>query len=204
MLRDIFNELCGRHSPDTPLIATLWKEIETHYAKKGRYYHNITHLENLYKELLPYLDIFRDRDMVLFSLFYHDIIHKATKSDNEEKSALVAEKRLSSLGVQQERIKTCVDHILATKGHTLVPNDDTNLFTDADLSILGQPANVYDKYTLDVRAEYKIYPDLLYRPGRKKVLQHFLQMERIFKTQQFYDKYEAAARMNLERELKTL
>lgn len=55
-----------------------------------------------------------------------------------------------------------------------------------------------------VRKEYSIYPDLLYKPGRKKVLQHFLQMERIFKTQVFYDKYETQSRRNLEKELNQL
>jgi predicted metal-dependent HD superfamily phosphohydrolase len=55
-----------------------------------------------------------------------------------------------------------------------------------------------------VRREYSIYPDLLYKPGRKKVLQHFLNMEHIFKTIHFYTLYEQNARNNLNREIAEL
>ncbi|HET7178254.1 MAG TPA: hypothetical protein VFI14_00955 [Chryseosolibacter sp.] len=52
-----------------------------------------------------------------------------------------------------------------------------------------------------MRREYSMYPDFLYRPGRRKVLQYFLDMERIFKTEEFASKFEKQARGNLEREL---
>lgn len=44
----------------------------------------------------------------------------------------------------------------------------------------------------------------MYVPGRKKVLNYFLAMPRIFKTNHFYEKYEEAARKNLEDELERL
>jgi predicted metal-dependent HD superfamily phosphohydrolase len=49
-----------------------------------------------------------------------------------------------------------------------------------------------------------MYPDFLYRPGRRKVLQHFLDMERIFKTEEFASKFEKQARVNLGWELRGL
>jgi predicted metal-dependent HD superfamily phosphohydrolase len=52
-----------------------------------------------------------------------------------------------------------------------------------------------------VRKEYLIYPDLIYNPGRKKVLHHFLAMDRIFKTDFFYNKFEQQARQNLRKEI---
>jgi len=69
---------------------------------------------------------------------------------------------------------------------------------------LGQPSDVYEQYCGQIRKEYSIYPDIVYKPGRKKVLIHFLNMEKIFKTSFFYDKYELQARANLESELKRL
>ncbi len=201
MLQEIFNSLCRTYTNDQTLIDTLWKEIAHHYGEKGRYYHTLTHLEKLYRELLPLKEVVNEWDVVLFTLFYHDIIYKPTQGDNEEQSALVAEQRMLQLGISTESAKKCVDQIMATKTHTLSKDKDTDLFTDADLSILGQAAEVYDKYAADVRKEYKIYPELLYKPGRKKVLRHFLDMERIFKTEEFYGKYEDIARFNLEREL---
>ena len=59
---------------------------------------------------------------------------------------------------------------------------------------------MYSKYYQNVRKEYSIYPEILYKLGRKKVLKHFLAMEKIFKTDYFYQKFEKNARMNLQRE----
>jgi predicted metal-dependent HD superfamily phosphohydrolase len=95
-------------------------------------------------------------------------------------------------------------HILATKAHVMSANHDSNLFTDADLSILGAPADEYMQYTGQIRKEYRYYPDLVYKPGRKKVLRHFLEMERIFKTDYFFAQYEKQARANIETELQRL
>jgi predicted metal-dependent HD superfamily phosphohydrolase len=145
-----------------------------------------------------------DPDAVLFALYYHDAVYNVLQKDNEEKSAQLAEKRLKALQVPDVKIETCRRHILATKVHSFSEHPDTNFFTDADLSILGQPWAVYERYTRQVRKEYAIYPDLLYKPGRRKVLEHFLQMPKIFKTEAFLIKFEQQARLNLTRELSAL
>jgi predicted metal-dependent HD superfamily phosphohydrolase len=90
---------------------------------------------------------------------------------------------------------------LATKTHILAADSDTNFFTDADLSVLGSDWESYSAYFKNVRKEYAIYPDFIYNSGRKEVLKHFLGMNQIFKTDFFYAKFEAQARLNLEREL---
>ncbi|MGE4514074.1 MAG: hypothetical protein AB7E26_09720, partial [Chryseobacterium sp.] len=72
------------------------------------------------------------------------------------------------------------------------------------LSILGSESEIYVSYTQKIRKEYSIYPDLLYRPGRKKVLEHFLKSESIFKTEYFKEKYELRARENILSEIESL
>ena len=59
--------------------------------------------------------------------------------------------------------------------------NDINLFTDADLAILGAEPEIYKNYAAAIRQEYSVFPDPIYIPGRKKVLLHFLKMERLFK-----------------------
>lgn len=204
ILRDTFINLVKSFSGDLQLPETRWQEIENAYSAKQRHYHTLTHLENLLRELAPAKEQIQDWEAVLFALFYHDIVYKATGKDNEEKSAELAQKRLETLFFPPERTARCVAHILATKGHAGSTDPDTDLFTDADLSILGKDENVYQEYYQQVRKEYAIYPDLLYKPGRKKVLQHFLSMERIFKTAHFFDLYEKQAHKNLQAELRTL
>ena len=203
-LFSIFQQLVALYCADEQTAAQLWAEIEKLYTAKGRHYHNLQHLQNMYEQLLPVKEKIDDWETVLFALFYHDIIYNATAKDNEEKSAAFAEKVLKQIAYPDEKMQRCSKHILATKSHSLSTDTDTNYFTDADLSILGADWPEYEAYTKAIRKEYAIYPDLLYRPGRRKVLQHFLGMEKIYKTAYFYNLYEAAASENIERELRLL
>ncbi len=202
MLKAVFSELVFKYSNTHK--NKLWQEIEEAYTDKKRYYHNLTHLANMYDELLLCQEKITDWDTILFALFYHDIIYKPIKNDNEEKSAELAVKRLTEIGFPKHRIELCYTHILATKSHIINTNTDTNLFTDADLSILGYPWSKYEAYRKAVRREYAYYPDLLYNPGRKKVLVHFLEMQYLYKTSFFKAKYEAAAHENIHREITML
>lgn len=200
MLKEIFTSLIDKYTSDSAIAQKLWDEIEKQYTSPKRFYHNLQHLENMYKQLEACEQI-DDWDTLMFSLFYHDIIYKATSKDNEEKSALAAIKALTAINYPKEKIKLCGEQILATKGHELSTDNDTNLFTDADLSILGSDWDSYLEYSKQVRNEYAIYPDFMYNPGRKKALQHFIEMEKIFKTSFFSQKFEEQARTNLAAEI---
>lgn len=204
MLQQTFINLTHKNIDNNELSEKFWNEIQSHYSEKGRHYHTLTHLQNLLDILTEVKGRIEDWDVVLFALFYHDIIYKPTSNNNEEKSAQLAVQRLSGIPFPKEKIDKCQFMILATKTHTVSTDNDTNYFTDADLSILGQSRNAYITYTQQVRKEYSIYPDFLYNPERKKVLQHFLQMDRIFKTEYYFEKFERQARENLHLELQTL
>lgn len=204
MLQKVFESLLLFYTDDTNLIKELWSEVENNYSNRKRHYHNLLHLENLLYKLEDVKTEIQDWETILFTLFYHDIVYNPLKSDNEEKSAELAEMRLKQLFVSAEVIECSKNQILATKSHIVSANSDTNYFTDADLCVLGQSWEDYSMYYKNIRKEYAIYPDLLYNPGRKKVLQHFLNMERIFKTDFFYDKFEAQAKQNLKQELELL
>lgn len=78
------------------------------------------------------------------------------------------------------------------------------LFLDADLSILGTDSINYQNYIKQIRQEYAIYNDDVYRDGRKKVLAMFLEKERIYMSEYFYERYEQKARSNIVYELTVL
>ena len=204
LLQNIFTSLLKNYSDDPDIIDECWKEIEKQYSGSRRFYHTLYHLVNLYEQLSEVKDRIRQWDTLLFTLFYHDIIYNSMRGDNEERSALVAEKRLKTLSVPTGIIRDCREQILATKKHVSSADDDTNYFIDADLSILGQPWEQYNIYRGQVRKEYSVYPDIVYNPGRKKVLQHFLDMPFIFKTGFFTSKFEMRARQNLFREIQII
>ncbi|WP_223558612.1 hypothetical protein [Chryseobacterium lathyri] len=203
-LKGYFTDLCLHFTEDETLIESMWQEIETQYSGKGRYYHDLFHLENMFIELESVKKLIDDFSTVSFSVFYHDVIYDTSSKSNEEKSASYAAERLHKMGLPQTIILKTENQILATKSHQKSDDADTNYLLDADLSILGKNSAIYFDYTRKIRKEYALYPDLLYKPGRKKVLKHFLELESIFKTEHFRDKYEQQARENIAAEIQLL
>jgi predicted metal-dependent HD superfamily phosphohydrolase len=200
MLKGIFVRLIQNYTANNLLANDLWIEIETNYQEK-----TLPHFSpsgNLFTQLIVIKDQIKNWDTVLFTLFYHDIVYNSLKKDNEEKSSELAESRLKSIAVPQSIIDDCKSQILATKHHLPSQDPDTNYFTDADLSILGADWETYLAYAKQVGKEYSIYPALIYNPGRRKVVEHFLKMARIFKTDYFFIKFESQAKENLQKELK--
>lgn len=204
LLKETFFSLLKRYTPNNELIGELWNEIVNQYTGKKRHYHSLSHLETLLTQLTEVAAQLQEWDVVLFSLYYHDVIYSATKSDNEERSAEMAENAMLQAEVPLTMIESCKAQILATKSHGISLNADTNYFTDADLSILGADWESYSAYFHNVRKEYSIYPNLIYNSGRKKVLRHFLAMPRIYKTAYFFQKFESKARENLKGEVDLL
>lgn len=204
VLKETFLELLTNYTDNHALANEIWAEIEKNYSSKERHYHTLQHLENLFEQLIEIKGEIQNWNTVLFTLYYHDIVYSSVKSDNEEKIAKIAEKRMKQISVSIETIELCKKQILATKSHVKSIESDTNYFTDTDLSVLGQPWETYSLYYRKVRKEYSIYPDFVYNPGRKKVLNHFLDMERIFKTDFFYNKFEIQAKQNLQKEIELL
>lgn len=201
MLTDTFLHLVKQYSNNHELANNLWLEIFTKYSDPKRHYHTINHLEAMIAELKEVKANILDWDTTLFAVFYHDIIYKASSSSNEEDSAKIAMQRLSDIKYPAEKIAKCAQLIIATKQHGSSEDTDTNFLTDADLSILGKSTDAYQLYAEKIREEYTLYPDFMYNSGRKKALQHFLQMNSIYKTDYFINKYEKQARINIENEL---
>ena len=204
MLKDTFIQLVSKYTTNNIVANELWTEIEQNYSNKKRHYHTLQHLNSLLEQLTEAKKEIQNWDAILFTLYYHDIVYNTLKSDNEEKSAALAKTRMTQIAVSTQTIELCYNQILATKSHQTSSNSDTNYFTDADLAVLGKSWETYATYYKNVRKEYAIYPDFLYNRGRKKVIKHFLAMDRIFKTDFFYYKFETQAKQNLNQELNLL
>jgi predicted metal-dependent HD superfamily phosphohydrolase len=200
-LKDIFADTLSQCGVDSYVTNLRWNEIEIYYTHPHRYYHNLDHLQQCYNELTAIKNKLEDWDCVKVALFYHDIVYKAQSNKNEEDSAQLAKLRMKGFNWSNARIERCISHILSTKWHSYSDDNDSNYFTDADLSILGNGPSIYSRYSSEIRKEYSIYPDFIYKPGRKKVIKHFLEMDRIYKTDYFHDHFETQARINLSEEL---
>ena len=181
----------------------LLASMKLAYSAKNRHYHNLLHLENLLKELEQVSQRINNWNLTILCIAYHDLVYNSKRSDNEERSAAKFETDLHQ-HLEPALIRQGVEMILATKGHIETLDNDTNYFTDADLSILGASAERYKEYSKQIREEYSIYPDFLYKNGRRQVLKHFLNMNAIYKTEHFKEKYESSARRNMQNELEQL
>ncbi|MCM0668018.1 HD domain-containing protein [Flavobacterium tyrosinilyticum] len=179
-----------------------WLNLEKAYSKKSRHYHNLTHLKEMIASFEIYKDKLQNPDEILFSIFYHDFVYSASKKDNELKSAEYA------LAILPENIninkQLVFDAICATQQHQYNAIEDINWLIDFDLKILAKDWDNYKIYFEQIRKEYRIYPDFLYKPGRAKALKHFLENEFIFQTEEFRNLYEGKARANIEKEIKLL
>ena len=183
-------------------IQQNWINLEKSYSKKSRHYHNLTHLKEMIECFETYRDRLQNPNEILFSIFYHDIVYSASKKDNELKSAEFA---LSILNENHTLNKQLVfDAICATQLHAHNTNEDINWLIDFDLKILAKDWDHYKIYFEQIRKEYRIYPDFLYKPGRANALKHFLENEFIFQTDEFRGLYEEKARRNIEKEISLL
>jgi len=187
----------------------LRDELVRAYAAPERHYHDLTHIETMLGLMHTYEDALADPAAVEAAIWFHDAIYDTRRHDNEEKSAELAVSRLAGL-LSPDRISRVATMIRATAGHN-VPGglDDTQqrdcaLFLDMDLAILGGTPDLFDAYEEAVRREYAWVPDALWRDGRRKVLESFLDRPVIYASPQFHARHEAAARANLTRSLERL
>ena len=144
-----------------------------------------------------------ERDCVEVALWFHDVVYDARATDNEHRSALVAEAFLADAG-RRDLVDPVVEAIEMTAGHAPVSRTPViDAVHDADLAILGAAPHRYDEYAAAIRAEYAHVSDEDFRDGRARVLRSFLAMPQIY-IRSDMALHEMEARRNLEREVRAL
>ncbi|MGN7720959.1 HD domain-containing protein [Chitinophaga sp. 22620] len=197
--------LSERSTADYNTSGPAIDRIIRQYGASGRYYHNTGHLSDLICFQQQYAPMIMDNDSMIYAIYFHDLIYRVTRKDNELKSAEEAAAYLTKIGYPEDKTQKVYRFILATAGHqNPLADPDLDFLLDFDLHILGALPDRYDAYTKQIRKEFDIYPGFMYRRGRKRVLQHFLAQPGIYRTSIFREKYELKARENLERELESL
>lgn len=188
--------------PDAQRREAEFQRLSAAYQAPTRHYHTLQHIENLLNRVEA-ADL-QDATVVPLAVWFHDAVYNALKHDNEARSAAQALAFLKGSGLAPARQQRVAFLINRTADHTQPqPPDDSDLllFLDADLSILGAPEADYWAYARHVRQEYRLVPDLLYRPGRRKVLAKMLATPDLFRTPALHAELDAPARRNLQAEI---
>jgi predicted metal-dependent HD superfamily phosphohydrolase len=196
---------------------TLWHRLGAHgsgrsvfahlasaYTEPGRTYHNTIHIQDCLAQLDLSREFAQRPDEVEAALWFHDAVYQPGASDNEDRSARLAEISLVACAVSLERARRVADLILATRHLTLPQDPDAQLLCDIDLSILGREPEVFEGFEERIRQEYAHIPEPLYRRERAAVLARLLRRTVLYQTEFFRVRYEEQARANLSRTLAQL
>lgn len=139
-----------------------------------------------------------DPDVVRLAAWFHDAVYLPDRSENEERSARLAERALTEAGVPADRTAEVARLVRLTITHDPAPDDrDGQVLCDADLAILAAPPSAYAAYTAAVREEYHFVPNDAFREGRAAILRQLLDLPSLFSTPHGKKEWEATARYNL-------
>jgi predicted metal-dependent HD superfamily phosphohydrolase len=183
----------------------LLEELTACYTEPHRAYHTLDHV----RDVLSWVQFLRpwaaDPTGVQLAGWFHDAVYNPRAKDNEEQSARMAKTRLTALRLPSQTTQGVCRLILLTRHHLTTMDDrDGEVLLDADLAILGAPAEEYENYARAIRLEYAWVPEPNYRVGRCQVLHSFLERGRIYVTQPMFEHREQQARINLQNEVATL
>lgn len=199
------------HQLTTPILVdtarrdAMLHQLTAAYTASGRHYHSLRHVEVLLNAVQQQAASIQDMPVVQLAVWFHDAVYNPLRDDNETRSAELALEFLAETTLSAERQQRVAFLIERTKDHTQPqPADDTDLhlFLDADLGVLGAPEAAYWEYARQVRQEYRLVPDILYRRGRRKVLEKLLTTPVLYQTEAYRTRLDAAARLNLQAELR--
>lgn len=176
----------GLTRPNTASMQAMQQQFSLliqFYEGSGRFYHNVHHIAdclNKSRECISNITLMEHEILMLYlAIFFHDVIYDPKSSLNEEMSAEMCRRVLSTLGVKEETINQICRMILLTK-HCGKENTELDLLPyealllDIDLSILGDPLPTYQIYEMNIRKEYEFVEFSAYNKGRSAILNSFL------------------------------
>jgi predicted metal-dependent HD superfamily phosphohydrolase len=172
------------------------------YSSPGRHYHTLKHIHHVLNTIETLQVHTNNLAEVQLAAWFHDVIYDTHAKDNEERSAEFATDLLTSLGIPLSNISNIISLILNTKFHRAAVDDiDSQVLLDADLAILAANPIEFQKYSDHIRQEYAWIPEADYIRGRRKILERFLQRDRIYFTPSMFDIAEQTARHNIKTEI---
>jgi predicted metal-dependent HD superfamily phosphohydrolase len=168
------------------------------YSEPHRHYHNLRHVAECQQEFEAVRARVPSPETIELAIWFHDAVYDTKAGDNEERSAKWAADFLVSGGAPHSIAEQVSSLVLATKKHEVHMDRGAPVLVDVDLSILGQPERRFWEYEAQIRAEYSWVDPAMFAEKRAEILETFLQRERIYSTDWFFERYESQARQNLQ------
>jgi len=194
----------GFNNNDAKIAA---KDIFKTYNNPKRGYHGINHIKNMLASFDKFLFEssqsykIKNPDEFKFAILMHDYVNG--EPYEVEKSALKAKEFLHKTS---NRNSSYIEGLILATDYSKKQNQnfEQQLMQDIDIEILGKSAEEYKDYSKAIRLQYAEYPDKIYNPARIKILQTFINKDKIYNTKYYQDKYESQARENIKSEIESL
>ena len=194
-----------------PLTQAHSDAIVGYHHNPIRYYHTLEHIREFFEHFIVLHNegLWTNPIEVYLSILYHDSVYEYGAKDNEEQSALLAQKDihtyLKHMSIDVEYVMRLIRH---TANHGSLKKETLTIeeqyFLDCDMAIVGASPERYKEYEQQVAQEYtKVYLPILYRMGRKRFLKKILKSKHIFFSPRFHNRFDARARENIQQALKS-
>ncbi|WP_037869933.1 hypothetical protein [Streptomyces sp. SPB074] len=197
-------------------LLARWAEPQRAYHTRDHLRAVLRHLDTLIAETAraaahgtaaerAWASTVRDPGLVRLAAWFHDAVYRPDRSENEERSATLAERALGEAGLAAAAVAEVARLVRLTADHETAEGDgDGELLCDADLAVLAGSPQEYAAYAAAVAEEYGFLPEERFRHGRAEVLRHLLALPRLFRTPYGSRHWEQRARENLATELRLL
>ena len=198
-------------------LETAYDIIVSCYSQPHRAYHTLKHIEHMLDKIDNMTQVYMlqcetDKKALYLATWFHDIVYSTNESfnDNEILSANYARNMLVQIGITDDYLlQTIHQLILSTKHHAPDPHLPIDLLLqeiliDADLSILGDNADIYNTYVNEVTKEWSHLESSTFRTGRVVFLTHMLNKNGIFHSEYMRELYGEQSILNMKAELSNL
>jgi predicted metal-dependent HD superfamily phosphohydrolase len=177
--------------------AAVYAEIAARYAEPARHYHTLAHVDDCLARLDEVAGRVGDPDAVEIAIWFHDVICTPGVRDNEARSARFY---LECSAGATPRFRRAVCRMILASRHVRPMRDaDPGYLVDIDLAGFGRPWPEFRSTTDLIRAEAPHRTDGEFAAGLAPFLRSLTARPRMFATDWFRERCEAAARRNVER-----
>ncbi|MFB9838486.1 HD domain-containing protein, partial [Actinoallomurus acaciae] len=123
---------------------TLGADLLRRYAEPHRRYHTTEHLADVLDHVDELAGEAADADAVRLAAWFHDAVYDPTRGDNEERSAVLAERMLADTDLPAATVAEVARLVRLTATHDPAEGDrDGAVLCDADLAVLAAPPDRY-------------------------------------------------------------
>lgn len=191
-------------------INKIFDVLVAAYCEPHRKYHTLKHVIHCLREFDGARNLVENPNVVETAIWFHGFVYDTSEEwaqFNEAFSSATAYGYVRELGLSHLFGLEVLCLVLATKFHEPIivcKPMDVRVLIDADLSSLGKLWSEFQEDSRAVREEYDHVPEAVFREKRVEILQGFLNRQKIYRTDYFYEKYEAQARENLKRAIEEL